>query len=191
METYSFPSITVKAGGFKVIFLSNDDQGGVYASFSLSSGDTLAIYDRGGKLVDQVVVTTKESSTHLGRFPDGGEWVELSRFSITPSAPNRFLTAFEHTYHDVCRDTVMINGFLMNRAHFSKNEQGVLTVSRSKVEADDSIDADLKKSFLASLPEGGDAEAVSLADWLAQNSGKKTITVYYVPTLGSYICYML
>jgi len=67
----------------------------------------------------------------------------------------------------------------------------VLTVSRSKVEADDSIDADLKKSFLASLPEGGDAEAVSLADWLAQNSGKKTITVYYVPTLGSYICYML
>lgn len=190
MESYSFPSIYVPAGGFKVIFLAGTDQGGVYAPFTIGSGDTLAISDAKGNLIDSVSIYTKASTSHLGRYPDGGEWVELSRFHLTPNEPNFFEDGFSHYYDERVQNTIMVNGYLLENEVFSVSESGSLTTTKQKLQAITGISSKALDALLNFFSDYSDTDVIDIAEWIANHPEEADGHIYYVEALNSYVCHI-
>lgn len=190
MESYTFPSIKVPAGGFKVIFLAGTEQGGVYASFTISSGDNLAISDAKGTLIDSVSIYTKASTSHLGRYPDGGEWVELSRFHLTPNEPNFFESSFQHYYDERVCNTVMINGYLLENDAFAVSESGSLTTTKQKLQAIQGIGSEDRNALLSLFSGYADTDVIDIAEWIASHQEEADGRIFYVESLNSYVCHI-
>ncbi len=186
METYTLPQIKIPAKGFKIIFCSGTEEGGVYAPFTIAAGDNVALYNAKGKLLDQVTILTKASTAHLGRYPDGESWVELSRFELTPNEANAYRAAHEHRFDPVTQNTLMIDGVLFDHNLFTASEDGTLTISRKNLEkAADSLTEKSKSTLLSALDSlKGDAIKVTDLMKALESKGKET---YYCDSLNTYI----
>ena len=121
-KTYIFPAIKVPAGGYKVIFCSGTGQGGVYAPFAISKGDVISIKDKNGTVIEQVQIELKGSQTHLGRYPDGGDWKEISRYLTTPNESKIYLDGVYHYYDEQIRNAIVVNGVLIDRLFFATTQ---------------------------------------------------------------------
>lgn len=88
----TFGSATIQPGGYALICLTNygNTYGytGLRAVMSLGNGDTLTLYDASGNVIDSVLLQTKISTVHLGRYPDGGSMMPLSFDEATPGSAN-------------------------------------------------------------------------------------------------------
>lgn len=186
-QSYTLPDITIPAGGFRVLFLSGDNRGGVYLPFKVSKGDTLTLCDADGRTIDRVTLLTKGDTAHLGRYPDGGEWVELSCYHITPNVPNRFDAAPSHYFSEQVMNTISVNSITLSPAIFGINEKGHLTVTRRALE-----EAEMPRSlalFRRYFNNYGADEVVDLHEWYEESQGKSTYHVYYCETLNTYFVY--
>lgn len=181
ISSYTFPKIIVPAGGFKVIFCSETLEGGVYAPFAIAKGEVVSLLNNKGKMADHIQILPTVSKTHLGRYPDGGEWVELSRFEITPNAENKHLAKHTPYYGEQVCNTVLIDGKLCDPAAFTCSEDGVLLVTKPQL-----LDPKLKE--ILALTKGPENE--NLKTWYRKNKEAlkaKGIKVYYVDSLNTYI----
>ncbi len=187
-ETYTLPKIIVPAGGFKVIFCSGTEEGGVYATFKIAKGDNVALYNSKGKLVDQKEILLKSSTSHLGRYPDGGEWVELSRFELTPNTPNTYASKHQHQIDDAMFHTVMIDGFLFDASLFKVDENGNLTVTAGALKNAKGLPEGLasKVTAIFELDSYQDG-TVLLVSELVKKPDDQGLPCFYVDALDTYV----
>lgn len=61
---------------------------GLQVTMSLGNGDTLCLFDETGAAVDTMVLETPSKTVHLGRYPDGGDVIQLSAGEATPGTAN-------------------------------------------------------------------------------------------------------
>jgi len=187
-DRFTLGSITVPAGGFKLLFADGSGKG-VYLPFTLSEGDEITLLDKAGQTVDSVKLLMADRSTHLGRIEDGGEWRELSYRDLTPAAPNRSLSDGRHYYHETVRHAILINGVLLPKELITVTEDGDLTVKKEDLLAWDGVLDEIRdemEKFL-SLIEG---ETVSMRQALALAAQSEVPPVYYVPELDSYLVHV-
>ncbi len=94
----TFGSAVIQPGGYALIsltdFANSHGYTGLQAAMSLGNGDTLTLYDRSGDVIDSVLLRTKLSTVHVGRFPDGGEMMPLSYAEATPGTANEIAEDF-------------------------------------------------------------------------------------------------
>lgn len=91
-DAKTFGSTVIQPGGYALICLTDyaNTLGytGLQSVMSLGNGDTLTLYDASGDVIDSVLLYTKISTVHVGRFPDGGEMMPLSFEEATPGCAN-------------------------------------------------------------------------------------------------------
>jgi len=94
----TFGNTVIQPGGYALISLTDYANTfgytGLQSVMSLGNGDTLTLYDNAGEVIDSVLLHTKLSTVHLGRFPDGGDLVYLSYDEATPGAANAMTEEF-------------------------------------------------------------------------------------------------
>ncbi len=61
---------------------------GLSIALSFGNDDELYLFDSDKNVVDSVVLSSPSKTVHLGRMPDGGDMVELSRDEATPGDAN-------------------------------------------------------------------------------------------------------
>lgn len=90
-----FGNTVIQPGGYALISMTDYANSfgytGLQAVMSMGNGDTLTLYNSSGEAVDSVLLYTKLSTVHVGRYPDGGEMIYLSCGEATPGAAN-FMT---------------------------------------------------------------------------------------------------
>lgn len=64
---------------------------GLHVPMTLRNGDTLYLFNKNGETVDEVPLETCSKTVHLGRFPDAGEWIQMSPDEATPGKENIML----------------------------------------------------------------------------------------------------
>jgi len=186
-KSHTFPSIVVPAGGFKVIFCSGTQEGGVYAPFTIAKGNILTLYDSGGAVIDKITIQMIASKTHLGRYPDGGEWKELSQYNVSPNAPNSFLEGIYHYYGEKVQNAVMINGILIDKSLFEITDDGKMTTTLSKLLTAQDLTTLEKSSLNMYLKMYQKDEIIDMNTMLELHRIKEDFSVYYVAALNSYI----
>jgi hypothetical protein len=98
---WQFPDLTIPAGGYQIVFISNRKKGATYeihSTISMNSKKTpwngILLSDASGNLIDQLNYVNMELNTSYGRTPDGS-----STFAFfdqpTPGASNNTSTKFQ------------------------------------------------------------------------------------------------
>lgn len=80
-----FPNVTIKAKSYLIIYLSGTTQDGLYASFKISNGETIALKNRNGKVIDAVKIENLNKNQVMARN-NLGTWIITS--DITPNYSN-------------------------------------------------------------------------------------------------------
>ena len=82
-----FPSTTINHNSYLIVYLSGNNNKGLYANFALdkTGGETITLKKRSGKVVDAVKVEQLEKNNVMARNSDG-KWFETS--DITPGFSN-------------------------------------------------------------------------------------------------------
>ena len=182
--------ILLPPGGFKVLFFdSSRTEGGVYLPFSLSEGDTVLLQDSEGEAIDEVLLLCPVSSSHPGRYPDGGEWKWLSDDDRTPCAPNRTVSPFAHYYSPACTGALLINGRLIEQDVLTfDRESGRLTTTRAKLTAIKGLEAVKRNRLLSLFSDYGMQEEIDLNRWASEEAPPST--AYLSRSLGSLILHI-
>jgi len=181
---YALPNLPIEPHSFRLLFLSGGNEGGVYLPFTVSSGDTVTLIDPKGEEIDRALLLTRDKDAHVGRFPDGGEWVEL--LSLTVAAPNTYDAEPRHTFDEDLRDTVVINAVPIPRAFFTVGEDGDLSLSRDRL-SDGSLDKK-RSNALGTLFRGywGKNNTIRLSEW-AEAQDNPDVAVYYYKARNVYL----
>jgi hypothetical protein len=89
---WSFPSVTLPAGGYLVVWASGKDKrsGQLHTSFSLNAnGEYLGLYGPDGTLIDEIHFGPQQSNIALARIPNGsGNFTQTAE--PTPGSANQF-----------------------------------------------------------------------------------------------------
>ncbi len=134
--TYPFGNTEIGPGEFALICLtdySNSRQiTGLQAPISIKDGDSLYLFDTYGNVVDELTCKTPSKMIHLGRYPDGGDWVELAHGEMTPAAPN-FMTEPNRFFTDVGFDPILVvnQTVVAGDSVFYQSEDGIWYVKKA------------------------------------------------------------
>ena len=82
-----FPETIIKAKSYLIVYLSGNNQDGMYANFKLSSSgkETISLRNKNGKVVDAVEIVALEKNKVMARNSDG-KWIITSE--ATPNYTN-------------------------------------------------------------------------------------------------------
>lgn len=91
-KAHEIAATVLEPGGYALIcctdYANSARIEGLRAAMSLGNGDTLTLFDETGTAVDTMLLETPSKTVHLGRYPDGGEVIQLSSGEATPGAAN-------------------------------------------------------------------------------------------------------
>ncbi len=187
-ESFTLPAIKLVPDAFTIIFFGAD-KGANYAPFGLSGSDTVVLLSKDNEKLDEVTLLVAGENGLVGRYPDGGDWVELSAWDITPGKANIYGKGERHNFDEACQNTVMFNGYLLPTAIFSRNSDGQLTFTRSALKGFESkIPTDIYNGIEALLQNKKDTDTIIVEDLLRDlKENYPQIKIYTVDSLGSYI----
>lgn len=88
LEKWTFPDVSIPAGGYLIVFASDKNKTGseLHTNFKLSSGETLFLVSSDGKVADKVTLPDTKQDETYGRQPNGGSNFKI--LSPTPKATN-------------------------------------------------------------------------------------------------------
>jgi len=157
---------------------------GLQVTMSLASGDTLTLFDNADIPVDSVVLETPSKFIHLGRFPDGGDMLQLAETEATSAAPNGIAEYEGNFSSDNFRPYMLAWGRVYELEDYFYEKDGVTYVDR--------------KALLTLCSER--AANAALTGWLKEQSADMPLdelvkesdtmkgpSVRYVPELDSII----
>ena len=154
-----FPSTTINHNSYLIVYLSGNNNKGLYANFALdkTGGETITLKKRSGKVVDAVKVEQLEKNNVMARNSDG-KWFETG--DITPGYSNN--VDGRNDYLKKLKgldDTLVITEFLpSNKGNisFDGNFYGYIeikNVSSEKVNLGNySVSNDINRPFQYKLP---------------------------------------
>ena len=98
---WSFPSVTIPANGFLLLFASDKNtiiNGEVHTSFKISSdGEPLTLLNNAGEVIDQIAATPLNADRCFGRLTDGSDiLVELNIPTAGTTNANSFSVLCSH-----------------------------------------------------------------------------------------------
>ncbi len=186
--TYTFPSITIPANGFRV-FLFGTGEGALYLPIEIDKGETLALKNDKGELIDSALLLAPGKDSLIGRYPDGGDWVAISPWDITPGMPNLHGTGNDHYYADPVRHNVMFNGVLMDDSMitFGKTEDGKATFLLTDVhKLQSSLPRSIYNILIDALDKFDADHPILLSDYVTElNKSSEYVSAFYVESLDS------
>ena len=156
-----FPSVTIEAKSYLVVYLSGRTTTGLYAPFKLKSGggEVVTLFKPNGKVVDAVETVPLTSNTVMGRDLNGN-WVTFEE--ATPGYANTKEGHIEFLASLVSSDekTLEINELLANNKGNFKNENNeysgyieIKNISKSTIDlANYSLSNDENVSFKWQFP---------------------------------------
>ncbi len=116
---FTFPDITIAAGGFLLVWCDNDpEQGPLHTEFKLSaSGEFVGLYDRAdhaSMAIDTLTFTAQTTDISQGRSTNGGEeWVFFT--TPTPGASNQSGSVFDWESPDSRLEGIRVGTIVRNR----------------------------------------------------------------------------
>ncbi len=94
-RAYTLNNVVLKPGQHALITLYDPEVTttihGLRAPMRITTGDTIRLFDREGNVIDEVTLNTPQKTVHLGRYPDGGDWIQMSNAEATPGAANTMI----------------------------------------------------------------------------------------------------
>lgn len=121
-----FPSVTIEAKSYLIVYLSGTNGDGLYTPFKLKSsgGEVVTLFKPNGKVIDAVETVALESNTVMARDVSG-KWIVQS--SGTPGFANtkEGYTEFVASLVTSDKKTIVINEILANNKGNFKNENDI------------------------------------------------------------------
>lgn len=96
-----FAATVLEPGGYALIcctdYANSAGIEGLQVAMSLGNGDTLCLFDENGEAIDTMLLETPSKYIHLGRYPDGGDVIQLSSPEASPASAN-VITEYEGAF---------------------------------------------------------------------------------------------
>ncbi len=85
LNKWAFPTISIDADGYLLVWADKDDDGSMHANFKLSSGGEAVYLSYNGEIVDQISFGGQAEDITYGRSPNG-----TGSFALMEPTPNAF-----------------------------------------------------------------------------------------------------
>ncbi|MBR0424525.1 MAG: lamin tail domain-containing protein [Clostridia bacterium] len=168
---WTFPAVSIPANGYLLIFLDGKESVGneLHASFSLSEGETLKLYDPNTNTYDQLVIAQVRSNVSIGRDSAG---TIVYYGEPTPLAPNGHARSEADSFGFFQSDGVYISEVCAIHERGSGEDDwvelhngGEEAVSLNGYYLTDDIDQPTKYRIASLLLEAGDYASVSVSKY--------------------------
>lgn len=189
-KAQTFDNTVVEAGGYALIcctdYANSDGIEGLRVPLSLGNGDTLYLFDENGEICDSVVLETPSKHIHMGRYPDGGDMVQLSSAEATPGESN-FIEEYGGSLSaniDTFEPYILAWGRAYDIDEYFYEKDGETYVDRKKLFA---LCQERSKNSALSIYLKKKSDDIPLSELLEACVDMDGATVRYVEKLDSYI----
>lgn len=157
---------------------------GLQVRMSLGNGDTLVLFDERGNAVDSARLETLSKTVHLGRYPDGSNFIGMAPEEATPGGANS-IAEYEGAFvSDSFKPYLLAWGRAYLWDDYFYEKDGETYVRRDALL---SLCEERAPSSMLTIWIRGNKRVFTLTELLAETGEMKEASVRFVPELKSVI----